>query len=549
MDLVNRLYSQLTDLVRTMTPRARLTAALLMAVVLASLGFLGRYELAGETTYLLGGQVFSGDEITAMQGALGKAQLNDFTVEGNRLRIPREKQAVYLAALADGNALPQTLTNIFSEATDKATWFASQKQLAENTRIAKKKGVALILRSMSGVESAEVDFDKEEPRGLRQECISTALVALKLHAGQSLSEDRAAFFQRTVAAALMMSPQDVTVVDKINHLVYGGRGSGVAGGGVEDYRSLKLKYQADYEESVHKALTYVSGITVSAHVELERELRHEETRIESDANRAASVDRFEPQRSTVNEPGGLAGSPLVSSKESSNLPVLIDSVLPLGPKASPAHGGPANDRPAQNQTTTELAGLTPRRVTISVGVPTSYFVRVWRERHAAQAYDGLTPPVAELAQIQTEEIARIREHVTPLLPGAGLSSSLGDFVTVTPFSHVIEPDQPEPSSSTIAVDWVLSNWSTWIVIAAMTIGLMTLRSTLRAARRSPRGKATDVPADGQPRRGVVPPSKRPSETARPVTAGRSLRDELADAVRKDPSAAANILRSWIGNSN
>ena len=193
---------------------------------------------------------------------LGKAQLNDFVVEGNRLRIPRDKQAVYLAALADGNALPQTLTNIFSEATDKATWFASQKQLAEHTRIAKKKGLALILRSMSGVESAEVDFDKEEPRGLRQERISTAIVALKLHAGQSLSEDRAAFFQRTAAAALMMSPQDVTVVDKVNYLVYGGRGSAVAAGGVEDYRSLKLKYQADYEESVHKALTYVAGITV-----------------------------------------------------------------------------------------------------------------------------------------------------------------------------------------------------------------------------------------------------------------------------------------------
>ena len=42
---------------------------MLAIVVVVSLGFLGRYELAGETTYLLGGQVFSGDEITAMQGA------------------------------------------------------------------------------------------------------------------------------------------------------------------------------------------------------------------------------------------------------------------------------------------------------------------------------------------------------------------------------------------------------------------------------------------------------------------------------------------------
>jgi flagellar biosynthesis/type III secretory pathway M-ring protein FliF/YscJ len=30
--------------------------------------------------------------------------------------------------------------------------------------------------------------------------------------------------------------------------------------------------------------------------------------------------------------------------------------------------------------------------------------------------------------------------------------------------------------------------------------------------------------------------------------GRSLRDELSDLVQEDPDAAANILKSWIGQS-
>ncbi len=265
MDFANRIYGQCAELLRAMTPRARLTVALLAVVVLASFVYLGRQEFAGDTMYLLGGQELSPSEVTAMQGALGKAKLSDFAVEGNRIRIPRVKQAAYLAALADGNALPQTLTDIFSEATDKTTWFTSRQQQLDQARTAKKKGLALMLRDMHGVESADVDFDKEEPRGLRRDRIAAALVALKLQAGQTLDEDRAAFFQRTVAAALIMAPHDVTVVDKVNHVVFGGRGSNAPADDL--YRDLKRKYQADYEENVRKSLAYVPGVTVNADVE------------------------------------------------------------------------------------------------------------------------------------------------------------------------------------------------------------------------------------------------------------------------------------------
>src|ERR1700753_236475 len=112
MDLVNRIYGQFLELVRAMTPRARLVAALTAILVLASFAYLGRREFHGDTIYLLGDQELAPAEITAMQGALGKAKLNDFVVDGNHIRVPRAKQAAYLAALAEGNALPQTLTDV-----------------------------------------------------------------------------------------------------------------------------------------------------------------------------------------------------------------------------------------------------------------------------------------------------------------------------------------------------------------------------------------------------------------------------------------------------
>lgn len=509
MDFLNRFYTQLVELTRAMTPRARIAAAVAITIVVLGLGYVGRREFSADHVYLLGGQELSASELTAMQGALGKAKLNDFVVEGNRIRVPRAKQADYLAALADGNALPQTSTDVFAEVTEKTTWFTSRPQQLDQARTAKKKALALMLRGMHGVESAEVDFDKEEPRGLRRDHIATAFVALKLKAGHALDESRAAFFQRTVAAALGMAPHDVTVADKVNLLIFGGRG---ATGPADDvYRDLKRKYQTDYEETVRKALMYVPGITVSADVELDRELRREERRIDFDANQPANL-------------GKVSRTPSVA---------VDDAAAP------------------HSQTKIEMAGLTPKRVSISVGVPVSYFETVWRQRHpTAPLNERSVAPVAELAQLQSEEIARIKQHVAGLIPTADHATA-GPAVTVTPFSTVQEPEMPAPTIPTLIVEWLAVRWTQVATVIAIFIGLLMLRSTLRSAVDSSTKRAENPvsPLLDKGASGANPSARFRAAMAERGATGKSMRDEVADLVREDPAAAASVLRSWIGNAN
>jgi flagellar M-ring protein FliF len=543
MDFINKLAVQALAFVRAMTPRARATTAVLAAVVLASLVYLVRYELAGQSTYLLGNQSFSTAEITAMQGALGKAQLNDFTVEENRIRIPRNKQAAYLAALADGNALPQSLTDVFSEATEKSSWFTSRQTQAEQARTAKKKGLSLILRSIESVESAEVDFDKEEPRGLKQERSATALVAVKLRAGHTLSEGLATYFQRIAGAALNMPPHDVTVVDKINHVSYGGRGADKAGSAGDDYHTLKRKYQAYYEETVSKALAYVPGVTVSADVELGAESGHDEDPVELDANRAATVEG-DTGRAIASETTGN------SPQQGAAQPTVFDSLLPLGQAASatPAarrnHGAGAQDPPPRAR-----AGLIPRRVAISVGVPTSYFQAAWRQRRAGLSdAEPSAPSTAEFAQVQAEEMALIRQHVTPLIPGAEASPD-DQRVMVTPFSNAAVGDEPARSLDTVLVDWLTSPGNVLALLAVALVGLVSLWIIIRIVIGSTRKPALTVGLSDKAHNDQATPSAPHRRPAARPQAGRSLRDELADMVRENPAAAADVLRSWIGNVN
>ncbi|HEY4308129.1 MAG TPA: hypothetical protein VGN12_01655 [Pirellulales bacterium] len=531
MDLVNRIYGQFLELVRAMTPRARLVAALTAILVLASFAYLGRREFHGDTIYLLGDQELAPAEITGMQGALGKAKLNDFVVDGNHIRVPRAKQAAYLAALAEGNALPQTLTDVFAEASDKSNWFTSRPQQLDQARIAKKKGLALMLRSMHGVESADVDFDKEEPRGLRRDRIATAVVFLKLQAGEILKEDRAAFFQRTVAAALLMSPHDVTVADTMNHVVFGGHAAN--GPGDDLYRDLKRKYQADYEETVRRALGYVPGITVSADVELDRELRREENRVE--------IERRDAQ-----------GRLLIATQGSANQPANLHIQAPLSPTTLETPVRSENLVPSQNQTRTEMAGLTPKRVSISVGVPTSYFEMVYRQYHPnTVGAAGSEIPVGELAQVQADEISRIRQHVAGLIPPSDPSAGASSAVTVTPFLSIPATEAPEQPFALSALAWFSSSWKTLATLGIALVGLLTLRSTIRVASSTLAKGTSESPANEVEQRPQVPsPSARfRAEMEQRLASGRSVRDEVADLVREDPAAAANILRTWIGSAN
>ena len=56
MDFLNTAYQQITDLFRTMTPAARITTGLLLAVVVISLVFLFRYESETADAFLFGAE-------------------------------------------------------------------------------------------------------------------------------------------------------------------------------------------------------------------------------------------------------------------------------------------------------------------------------------------------------------------------------------------------------------------------------------------------------------------------------------------------------------
>src|SRR3990172_3481792 len=100
MDFLNQAIAQVSDLFRSMTPGARVTAGLLLAVVVVSVGYLFQYQSAGPDEFLFGAHYSPNGHLGQIEAAIPQAGLNGYRREGNRILVPTGLKAEYIAAVA-----------------------------------------------------------------------------------------------------------------------------------------------------------------------------------------------------------------------------------------------------------------------------------------------------------------------------------------------------------------------------------------------------------------------------------------------------------------
>src|SRR5271166_3142417 len=105
MDFLNKAFTQLSYLFRSMTPGGRITAGLLLVVAVVSVGYLFQSQVTGGDVCLFSGATIDTPTLQKMEEAFGTKGLNGFTIEGGRVKVPYAQRAAYLAALADAKAL------------------------------------------------------------------------------------------------------------------------------------------------------------------------------------------------------------------------------------------------------------------------------------------------------------------------------------------------------------------------------------------------------------------------------------------------------------
>lgn len=551
MDFLNKSFTQLKDLFLSMSPGARITAGLLLAVVVISLAYLFTHEVAGPDVYLLRGELFSPRELDNMKMAFGQEGLNSYEIEGDKIRVPRGQREQYMAALSKHSALPPDFDEILIEILEEGSTFMSSGEREVRLRIGLQKYVSRMLSAWPGIEYAHVIYDPKKRGGFSTDTITHAWVSVKPRGNEPLDLAAVASIRSAVVHSISgLKPEHCAVTDENRP----GRNTTV--GGSDDYGSPHNNpyianaqhYEKWYKNEILNTLG-IPGATVMVYVELDPVHKHQEEEVNYD-QRPVTLRTDDTTVTETVESAGPAGRPGYQSQ--GNTAMSLAGTVDKGTRQEREESQSSQQSvPSTQIIKTEKAGHTLKQVNVAVALPTSYFESVWREQNPAKPGEEPKPPEqADLEPIRTQTTAQIKQLVAAILPEPVGVADRTELVTVAELPDITLPGIPGPGLGEKAFAWLAQHWATLGLIALGFFSLVVLRSMIRAAP-GPRAEAAGVPA--------APSSAEEAEaesdekpTARKLKrfsgSGASLRDELSDLVGEDPDTAANILRNWIGST-
>jgi len=207
---------------------------------------------------------------------------------------------------------------------------------------------------------------------------------------------------------------------------------------------------------------------------------------------------------------------------------------------------------SEQHITTKQAGLLPKRVTVAVTVPTSYFEQIWqRDNPTQEGEEPKRPELSDLEPIRTLRIAKIKETVTALIPQPEGVTDPTELVSVIEFPDITPPEIPLPGIGANALTWLGKYWTTLGLIGLAFFSLIMLRSMIRAvpATEIEDRASRTAPAETQEEEAESGEEAAQRKLKRFSGSSASLRDELSELVTEDPETAANILRNWIGSAS
>lgn len=554
MDFLNRGMKQVTDLFQTMTPAARLTTGLLLAVLVVSLVYLFRQDVEGGGEYLFGAQTLSDAELAMMEGAFADAGLEKGRRDGNRIRVPKGETSKYLAALSAADAMPENSRTAFDQMFKDSSVMDSRQVLDRRERLASEQSLERMIRNLSGVHSATVRIQEVDKGGVPRRKVRTAVATVKAVGAKHLDRDLINTIRDIVAGTSGAEREDVTVADSNANLSY--RGSGENGMPLADedpYATRLRMYENNTKRSIENMLTMYPGALVEVRAELGRDMIN---RVDSYTYEAqpVTVKESSSTKSETSTNAARGGAPGAAANGLGNTPQQVGSLANNENTTEETHEQ-TEAVPSAVQTTIQKWGFVPERVTASIRIPRSLFRTIWlAENPPAEGEAPVEPDKSALDEIEVRELQAIKDVVIALLPPPPPGDDTHPLVTVMPYTSTPIEAPPEPSLAAGAGSWFASNWQTIALFGAAIFSVFFLRGMIQSNQPAPPAAAEAGT------RSLSLAHHKPDEEdddeldlanslkGRFQNPGRSLRDELTELVHEDPDAAANVLANWIGDA-
>ncbi len=552
MDFLNQAQVQVKELLGSMTPAARITTFLLLGVIAVSIGYLFQHHSASPDAFLFNGEYLPARDVDRAEAAIAQARLTGYQRVGNRIKVPSAAKAEYLAAVADAGALPPNFHSLLENALELGP-FTDRVTRQERLKAAREQQLSMIVRSMDGIEEAQVIYDIREPVGLSRVGQATASVNVRPSPGEPLDPRQAKMIKKAVAGAIAgLDLSHVTVTDLSDGSTYGG--GGVSSASFEnEYYQQRITYERLMKTNIEDLLHNVPGLRVQVAADLDDTIERTTRTVKPDGDAATIRQTEATDNSETSEiaPSGRPG-PTANGPAGNFVREDAETIVKNKNEKSNSVSEFLN---GQKDEFLRTAALVPTEVRVAISIPNNYLVDVWRERERKQGNDPTEnyPDGTARDLIRDEIEKQVKTIVAPLLPKE-LARNERAGVEVQ-FFESLQPTEIEgPSLVMQALAWASKNFNTLAMVVVALFSLTMLRSLVKSipeVEPTPAlgGAALEVDADSS----ATPPTNEeetPGEQ-RPrlrLKKGDSLKDDLTEIVQEDPDAAAAILRSWISNA-
>lgn len=423
---------------------------LVVAAVVAAWAIRERPPVVTEEVELLSGMVLGSADLAVMEAAFNRAELADYRFQGGRLYVKRGRQSAFLRALVDAGALPPEFGGSLRRAVESDSPWRSKSAQAELLRIATQEELALVIRTMPGIEQAAVLYDLDTNADLFREnadAVQTASVSVRTEEGGALDPHRVQAIRVLVASSIAgLRAERVAVTDIRSGRVFDGPlvsdAELVAG---DPERARAVAYERHVLAKIRQALAFINGVVVEVNA--------------SAIGTAVSEDK-------------TAGSHAAAGpRAAANVPARVGERLPADKKVA------------------------SRVVQVSVAIPETYFEQLRSE--VPSAYDVVDPTAEELIRLErlvaglvpaTTPWSHARVTITryPGRRGEGIQATRPDDAVRDQFSV----GQASPSDSAVVIagvavpDLGLSADQLLLVAGSVGLGLLGLVAWLSGRRKS-----------------------------------------------------------------
>ncbi|MEO0475718.1 MAG: flagellar M-ring protein FliF C-terminal domain-containing protein, partial [Planctomycetota bacterium] len=465
-------------------------------------------------------------------------------IVGGELKVAKDDLHQAVASLSRGGQLNPNASAAFDKLVNETSWMDSSTDKNRKYLLAKGHFLSAVIGSFPNVETASVILDKPMSNGFGQTHVDpSASVMVTMQPGSKVSKPMADTMIHMVASAVAgLQDRDVTVSDTINSRSFTAADEDLAGSLA--HHESTLANERLHKLKIEQVLRSWEGVMVAVKIVTSDVVREQVQETEYGKETIASSETTEKTQRNVSNAGEAGIRP--------NVGRTIDGGGSTGTELSETSTIENFNNPLPTKLSNiSKAGSIIRKINVSVVVPRSYYVRIFK----AQNPDAEAPSDDELKDIIASEQQKITDVIEDLTvssdeamqPGAINVAMAYDQAYLEPVAAGVNGGLGSVVSSDIAHTGILAG------LAVMAVGLM-LFMVRKATRKEElptieelAGVPPTLPTDDELMGEVeeMDSTLAGVELDEDELRARQIADQISDLVRANPEEAGGLLTKWV----